>query len=95
VLVDGTPVDGPADLRRALVGRSEVFVKTMTEKMLMYALGRPVEYHDMPTVRSIVRGAREEDYRLSSIVLGVAESLPFRMRVKSAPGPGSEPEAGE
>jgi hypothetical protein len=79
-LVDGTPVGGPADLRKAIVGRSEQFVQTMTEKLLTYALGRSVEYYDMPTVRQIVRDAKRDHYRFSSIVAGIVKSAPFQMR---------------
>jgi hypothetical protein len=86
VLVDGTLIDGPAALRLALLDRSGSFVTTMTGKLLMYAVGRPVEYFDMPAVRAIVRAAAAEDYRFSSLVLGVAESLPFRMRIRDAAG---------
>jgi hypothetical protein len=86
VLVDGTLIDGPAALRLALLDRSGSFVTTMTGKLLMYAAGRPVEYFDMPAVRAIVRAAAAEDYRFSSLVLGVAESLPFRMRIRDAAG---------
>jgi hypothetical protein len=79
-LVDGTPLHGPADLRQALLSRSDAFVTTATEKLFTYALGRPLEYFDMPTVRAIVRRAAQNDYRFSSIVLGVLESAPFQMR---------------
>jgi hypothetical protein len=79
-LVDGTPLHGPADLRQALLTRSNAFVTTATEKLLTYALGRPIEYYDMPTVRSIVRRAAQNDYRFSSLVLGVLESAPFQMK---------------
>jgi len=79
-LVDGTVLDGPGDLRRALTEHPELFVRTMTEKLLMYALGRPVEYYDMPVVRQIVRGAAADGYRLSSIVSGIVKSQPFLMR---------------
>jgi hypothetical protein len=58
---------------------------TATEKLLIYALGRPVNYHDMPTVRSIVRRAAANDNRFSSLMLGVIESAPFQTRRKSAP----------
>ena len=78
-LVDGTPLNGPADLRQALLDRSDAFVTTATEKLLTYALGRPVQYYDMPTVRAIVRRAAQNDYRFSSLVLGVVESAPFQM----------------
>jgi hypothetical protein len=79
-LVDGTPLGGPADLRQALLTRSDAFATTATEKLLTYALGRPIEYYDMPTVRSIVRRAARNDYRFSSLVIGVLESAPFQMK---------------
>jgi hypothetical protein len=79
-LVDGTPVDGPDDLRRALAQDPEMFVQAMTEKLLMYALGRPIEHYDMPVVRGIVRDAADDDYRLSAIVEGIVTSQPFLMR---------------
>jgi hypothetical protein len=79
-LVDGTPLHGPADLRQAILTRSDAFVTSATEKLLTYALGRPVEYYDMPAVRAIVRRAARNDYRFSSLVLGVLESAPFQMK---------------
>jgi hypothetical protein len=79
-LADGTAVSGPADLRQALVKRSEQFVQTMTEKLMTYALGRGVEYYDMPTVRQIVRDAAKDGYRFSSIVTGIVRSPAFQMR---------------
>jgi hypothetical protein len=82
-LWDGTPVDGPAELREALIGYSPQFVRTFTEKLMTYALGRGVEYYDMPTVRSIVRDAEQEGNRFSSIVMGIVASPPFQMRMKS------------
>jgi hypothetical protein len=81
-LADGTPVNGPADLRRALLGRSDAFVTTVTEKLLMYALGRPLHYDDMPLVRAIVGRAASRDHRFSSLLLGVIESDAFQKRVK-------------
>jgi cytochrome c551/c552 len=81
-LVDGTPLQGPGDLRQALLSRSDAFVTTATEKLFTYALGRPVQYYDMPAVRSIVRRAARDDYRFSSLVLGVVESAPFQMKMK-------------
>jgi mono/diheme cytochrome c family protein len=85
-LVDGTVVDGPDDLRKALLARRSQFVETMTEKFLMYALGRPLSPYDMPAVRKIVRDAAPDNYRFSSIVMGIAESLPFEMeRTPEAP----------
>jgi hypothetical protein len=82
VLADGTPVDGPIELREALLARPEVFVGTVTEKLLIYALGRGLEPADMPQVRRILRNAAEDDYRLMSIILGIVDSLPFQMRSK-------------
>ncbi|HYR42379.1 MAG TPA: DUF1592 domain-containing protein, partial [Terriglobia bacterium] len=79
-LVDGTSISGPVDLRKALMKHPEQFVQTMTEKVLTYALGRTVEYYDMPTVRKIVRQAARDDYRFSSIVMGIVKSAPFQMR---------------
>ena len=81
-LVDGTPLGGPGDLRRALLNRRDAFVTTATERLFTYALGRPVQYADMPTVRAIVRRAAASDYRFSSIVLGIVESAPFQMKRK-------------
>ena len=83
-LADGVRVDGVVTLRRALLRRPEVFVRTLTEKLLTYALGRGLDYHDMPVVRAIVRDAARSDYRFSSLILGVVNSVPFRMRMKSA-----------
>jgi mono/diheme cytochrome c family protein len=79
-LSDGTAIDGPVSLRNALLRRREVFVRTVTEKLLTYALGRSVDFSDMPTVRSIVREAGRDEYRWSSIVLGVVTSAPFQVR---------------
>jgi hypothetical protein len=81
VLVDGTLVNGPAELRRALLARSDVFVTAITEKLMTYALGRILEPHDLPAVRRIVAAAAAEDYRFSALVLGVARSVPFQMQV--------------
>jgi hypothetical protein len=84
-LVDGTPLAGPSDLRAALMARSNVFVTVATEKLMAYALGRPVEAHDMPAVRQVAREAADADYAFSALVEGIATSLPFQMRVKGAP----------
>jgi len=81
-LVDGTKIDGPAKLREALLGYSDQFLRTVTEKLLTYGLGRTVEYYDQPVVRSIVRDAARDNYRFSSVILGVVKSAPFQMRVK-------------
>ena len=82
VYVDGSPVPGPAGLRQVLLEHSELFVQTFAEKLLTYALGRSLEASDMPAVREIVRRAARDDYRLSALVLGVAESVPMQMKVK-------------
>jgi mono/diheme cytochrome c family protein len=79
-LVDGTPVSGPADLRKALMRRPEQFVQTLTEKLMTYGLGRSVEYYDMPAVRQIVRDTARDNYRFSSIIMGIVRSAPFQMR---------------
>lgn len=84
VLMDGREIGGPADLREALLARSELFVTSLTEKLLSYAIGRIADYRDMPAVREIVRSAADDGYRFRSIVLGIVESAPFQMRVKSA-----------
>jgi hypothetical protein len=83
-LTDGTAIDGPQALRAALLERPDAFVETAAERLLTYALGRRLEYYDMPTVRAIVRGAEAEDYRFSALVLGIVRSEPFRTRVKGA-----------
>jgi len=79
-LVDGTMLDGPASLRRALLDRRGAVVATAAGKLLTYALGRRVEYFDMPAVRVIVRDAARNDYRFSSLIAGVVKSLPFQMK---------------
>ena len=81
-LFDGTPIDGPVDLRQALLRYSPQFVRTLTEKLMTYGLGRGVEYFDMPVIRSIVREAEGNDNRFSSIVLGIVKSDPFQMRAR-------------
>jgi mono/diheme cytochrome c family protein len=80
VLADGTKVNGVATLRAALLSRPNVFAGTMTEKLLTYALGRGLEYYDMPAVRAITHQAAQNNYRFSSIILGIVESTPFQMR---------------
>jgi hypothetical protein len=79
-LPDGSVVNGPDDLRNALLANPEQFVQTLTEKLMTYALGRTVDYHDMPTVRAIVRASAKDDYRFSSIVMNIVTSPPFQMR---------------
>jgi hypothetical protein len=80
VLLDGTKVDGPAALRRALVAQKEQFVRTVTGKLLTYAIGREMAYSDAPAIRAIVRAAAADDYRWSSTILAIVKSPPFQMR---------------
>jgi hypothetical protein len=80
ILLDGTPVDGPVQLRAALLADPDLLANTVAEKMLIYALGRGLEPADMPVVRQIVRNAAENDYSLVSIVLGIVDSYPFQNR---------------
>jgi hypothetical protein len=79
-LADGTALDGPASLRKALLSRRDAVAATATEKLLTYALGRRVEYYDMPAVRAVVRDAARTDYRFSSLIVGIVKSVPFGMR---------------
>jgi hypothetical protein len=79
-LFTGAKLDGVNALRQELTRRPEVFVGVLTERMLTYAVGRGLEYYDLPAVRKIVQDARSTDYRFSSIVLGVARSVPFQMK---------------
>ena len=79
-LYDGTKVNGPVSLRAALVGRSDMFVRNFTVKLLTYALGRGVQYYDMPVVRAIDRDAARQDDRFTSLVMGIVKSAPFQMR---------------
>ncbi len=79
-LYDGTPLTGPGDLREALLTRPAPFLRTFTENLMAYALGRRVEYYDMPSIRRIVADARDADYALSAFVLGVVESPAFQLR---------------
>ena len=78
VLPDGVPINGPAELRTQLAGRPTMFAQALTERLMMYALNRELEYFDMPQVRAVVRGAAKDNYRLSSIVLGIVNSEAFR-----------------
>ena len=79
-LPDGTVFEGPTGLRTLLLERRDQFVGTFTEKLLAYALGRGPEYYDRPTVRAITRAAASDNYRWSSIIVGIVQSTPFRMR---------------
>jgi hypothetical protein len=84
VLPDGTTFEGPEGLKAALLAHPDRFVTTVTEKLLIYAIGRGVEYYDAPAVRAITRAAAPDDYRLTTLILGVVKSMPFRMRSKQS-----------
>jgi hypothetical protein len=88
---DGSPVDGVRDLRSALAARPERFALVLTEKLMTYALGRGLEYFDMPAVRSIVRDAARNDYRFSALVLGIVRSDAFRIKEIQPPEPTPAP----
>ena len=87
IMYDGSLVGGPADLREFFVRYSEQFVRSLTEKLLTYALGRGVEYYDMPVVRSVVSQAASDDYRLDSIIQAIVGSEPFQMNMKGGEQP--------
>jgi hypothetical protein len=80
VLPDGTKINGPDDLRKALTANPDQFVQTLTEKLMTYATGRAVDYHDMPTIRAIVRDSAKDNYRFSSIVMRIVDSDQFQKR---------------
>jgi hypothetical protein len=82
VLVDGTRMEGVSGLREAMRRYSPQFVRNITERLLIYALGRGAEYYDMPLVRSVVREAASNDYRFSELVLGIVRSDAFRSNMK-------------
>ena len=83
VLADGTAVDGPVALRQALLKQSDRFVHTMTEKLLIYGLGRGLEHYDMPVIRAIVRDSEKADYKFSALILNIVKSAPFQMKKAS------------
>jgi hypothetical protein len=83
-LVDGTALDGPGSLRTAILDRGDAFVATAAEKLLTYALGRRLEYFDMPAVRAIARDAARADNRFSALVTGIVKSTPFQMKASEA-----------
>ena len=87
-LYDGTDFRGVAGLQKAILNHPDLFVTTLSEKMLTFAIGRGVGYYDAPAMRKIVRDSSAEDYRFSAVVLGVVNSLPFRMRSTVAPAAG-------
>ena len=95
-LYEGTQVDGPAGLRAALLSHEETLWRSFTENLMTYALGRQLGYHDMPTVRAIVRDAARQDYRLSAFIQGVVHSQAFRMmQVPAAEGGSRQTVAGD
>jgi hypothetical protein len=81
LLADGTKVDGVVALRNALVARADIFVQTLTEKLMIYALGRGLKAYDMPAVRDIVRQTEKQDHRFSALIMGVVTATPFQMRM--------------
>jgi hypothetical protein len=83
-LPGGAKVSGPAELRAAILSRPELFVSTVTRKLMTYALARGLEPADMPAVRAVVRGAAKDHYKFSALVLGVVRSVPFQMREQPA-----------
>jgi hypothetical protein len=85
-MFDGTPVTRPSELLTALLARPTPLLRTFTENLMAYALGRRIEYFDQPAIRSIVRDAAKTNYRLSSFILGVARTPAFQRQ-----GPGSQP----
>ena len=80
-LVDGTQLNGPASLRKALLARQDTFVTSMTEKLMMYGVGRETRYYDMPAVRAVMRDAAKSRYKFSELVLGIVKSPAFQMRL--------------
>ena len=80
ILPDGTKVDGPVGLRNVLLAKKDQFVITVTERLLTYALARGTEPFDMPAIRKIIRSAASNDYRWSSLIMNVVNSVPFQMR---------------
>jgi len=94
-LYDGTPLAGPEDLRNALLSRPEVFYRVFTENLMAYALGRRVEYYDMPTIRTIVKEAGEDGYKLSAFILGVVKSAAFTSAKAPRPAIAAVPEGAQ
>jgi len=84
VLLDGTRIEGPVGVRRALLARRDQFVQTVIEKLMVYALGRPVEYYDRPALRKIAKEAAANQNRWSSIIQGIVGSMPFQFQTKGA-----------
>ena len=82
-LWDGTKFDGPSELEEVLLRRPELFLTTLTEKLLVFATGRGVEYYDGPAIRQLLREAQADDYSFSALVVGIVNSMPFQMRRSS------------
>ena len=80
ILPDGTKFQGATELQNAILARPELFVQTLTGKLMTYALGRGVEFYDAPATRKIVRGAAGNDFRFSSLIMGIVSSPQFQMR---------------
>jgi hypothetical protein len=89
LLADGTPIDGVVELRNAVLRRPEVFVRTLVENLLTYALGRELAADDMTAVRAIMRSTAARQYRLPDVIAAITTSMPFTMRLKAG-----DPEAG-
>jgi hypothetical protein len=89
-LPDGRTFVGMAGLKKALLSQPDLFVATATEKLLTYALGRGLEAYDAPAVRQVTRAARSQDYRFSSIVLGIVNSVPFTTRKSESRSPAEQ-----
>jgi len=85
-LADGSRVDGPVALRKAVLKRPELFVRTVTQKLMTYGLGRGMEYTDMPVIRGIASTSAAQNYRFSSVVLGIVKSVPFQMKTAQNTG---------
>jgi hypothetical protein len=86
VVTDGTRVEGIKGLRDLAVRKHEMFLEVVTENLLTYATGRGLDYNDMPLVRSLVHNAAKDNYKFSSLIMGVIQSPAFTMNMKSAPG---------
>jgi hypothetical protein len=92
VLASGVAINGPVELRKQLAGQPDVFAGALTEKLMMYAINRQLEYFDMPQVRKVVRNAKKDNYTLASLVLGIVNTDAFRKQgpetvSKAAPKP--------
>ena len=82
-MADGTAIDGVTEFRQALVARPELFAATVTEKLMIYALGRGLQHYDMPVLREILKSSAAKAYRFEDIVFGIVQSPGFRMRARS------------